>query len=166
MDIILLFKLKFMDKVLSEWENPDSKQPKTLKNIINAEMIQTKILPEVKKLFSELLVQDDEARIHRTRHVLDTVDATFPQRIPAKMASCMVDLLPIENIWAIIKQELPKYGKMENITRLKRAIKTIWGKIHADKAMLQRMMRSCCERCKACIRLEGSQVHKEDYHVK
>ena len=65
-DIILLFKLKFVDKVLSEWENPDSKQPKTLKNIIYAEMIQTKILPEVKKLFSELLVQDDEARIHRT----------------------------------------------------------------------------------------------------
>ena len=34
-----------------------------------------------------------------------------------------------------------------------------------DKAMLQRMMRSCCERCKACIRLDGSLVHKEDYHV-
>ena len=59
---------------------------------------------------------------------MDTVDATFPQRIPAKMASSTADLLPIENIWAIIKQELPKYGKMENIMRLKRAIKTIWGK--------------------------------------
>ena len=119
-----------MDKVLNEWENPDSKQPKTINSIIYADMIQTKVLPEVKKLFPDLdcWFQDDKARIHRTQHVLDTVDATFPQRIPTKMASSTVDLLPIENIWAIIKQELPKYGKMENIMRLKRAIKTIWEK--------------------------------------
>ena len=117
----------FVDEVLSEWENPDGKQPKTINSFIYTDMIQTKVLPEVQKLFPDLdcWFQDDEARIHRTQHVLDPVDATFPQRVPAKMASCTADLLPIENIWAIIKQELPKYGKMENITKLKRAIKTI-----------------------------------------
>ena len=29
----------FVDKVLSEWENPDGKQPKTINSIIYADMI-------------------------------------------------------------------------------------------------------------------------------
>ena len=111
----------------------------------------------------DCLFQDDEAVIHRTQHVLETVSRCFPHRIPPGMASHTADLLPIENIWAIIKMNVPKHGPFQSLKQLKTAIKKIWREIDADKPLLQRMMKSCCERCKACIMVDGDQVHKKDY---
>ena len=154
----------FVDEIVGQFEK-DGKPVKNINNIIYADMIESEVLPAVEELFPDLdcLFQDDEAVIHRTQHVLETVSRCFPHRIPPGMASHTADLLPIENIWAIIKMNVPKHGPFQSLKQLKTAIRKIWREIDADKPLLQRMMKSCCERCKACIRLEGDQVHKEDY---
>ena len=129
-------------------------------------MLETKALPAIKKLYPNLndcCVQDDEAPIHRTQYALETFDRCFPKRVPAKMASCTADILPIENNWSIVKDKLPN-KLLSKIWKLpKKIITKVWIEISNDKALLKRIFVSSCNRMKAVIELDGAQVHKGDW---
>ena len=59
----------------------------------------------------DALWQDDPARIHRSQVALSAVSLNFSQRVPhIQQAAKMSDVWPIENVWAILKQDL---GKVE-----------------------------------------------------
>ena len=59
----------------------------------------------------DALWQDDPARIHRSQVALGAVSLNFKYRVPhIQQAAKMSDVWPIENVWAILKQDL---GKVE-----------------------------------------------------
>ena len=63
---------------------------KNINNIIYADMIESEVLPAVEELFPDLdcLFQDDEAVIHRTQHVLETVSRCFLLEWPPTLPTC------------------------------------------------------------------------------
>ena len=61
------------------------------------------------------LFQNDEAVIHQTQHVLETVSRCFPDRIPPGMASHTANLLPIENIWSVPVPEAAQDSHQEDL---------------------------------------------------
>ena len=107
--------------------------------------------------------QDDEAKIHRTQHVLDTVDRLFKNRVPAGMASVTADLLSVENLWSMMKSEASSKAPIKSLKELKNILTKKWKEINADKSLCKRMIASHPNRCIAMIKLNGDQVHKKDY---
>lgn len=154
----------FIDEVLSAWTK-DDKPVKHVNGTIYADMLETLVLPGILELYPQnnAIFQDDEAVIHRTKEVLATADRIFKKRIPPKMASCTADLLPIENIWSLIKSDVAKNQPIKDLPHLKRVITKKWRSLNNDKDLLKRMMASLPNRLEAMIRLKGQQVHKEDY---
>ena len=122
-------------------------------------------MPAIDELYplGDCWFQDDEAKIHRTQHVLDTVDRLFKNRVPAGMASVTADLLSVENLWSIMKSDASSKAPIKSVKALKNILIKKWREINADKALCKRMIASHPNRCIAMIKLDGDQVHKKDY---
>ena len=73
---------------------------KTVNNIIYADMLETLVHSAVMDLYPAgyCLFLDDEAKIHRTVHVLENVDDIFKHIIPQKMDSHTTKCYPVENL--------------------------------------------------------------------
>ena len=111
----------------------------------------------------DCIFQDDEAKIHRTDHVLNKAAVLFKHRVPPGMASHTADLYPIENLWSILKDEVAKKAPVKDIGHLKRIIAKKWMELNNDKVFLKKMISSVPARVEAMVKLEGAQVHKSDY---
>ena len=153
----------FVDEVLSPWRKGDGAIQKTVNSVVYADMLETLVKPAADKIFKNFVFQDDEATIHRTSDVLNTVDGLFKDRIPPGMASMTADLYPIENVWSILKDEVAKQQPLKDVKELKKVIKQAWRKLDRDKPLLKKMMASIPERVKAMVQIGGNQVHKGDY---
>ena len=153
----------FVDQVLAPWSKGGA-PVKNVNNIVYADMLECLVHPGVMKLYpaGDCLWQDDEAKIHRTDHVLAKVDELFKHRIPPKMASHTADLYPIENLWSILKDEVSRKAPIKDVKQLKNIIRKKWREVHADKDLCKRMIASV----QAMVRLKGVQVHKSDYEAK
>ena len=153
----------FVDEVLSPWRKGDGKIQKTVNSVVYTDMLETLVKPAADKIFKNFVFQDDEATIHRTSDVLNTVDGLFKDRINPGMASMTADLYPIENVWSILKDEVAKQQPLKDVKELKKVIKQAWRKLDRDKPLLKKMMASIPERVKAMVQIGGNQVHKGDY---
>ena len=81
-----------------------------------ADLVREKAAPAILNLYpgGDGIYQDDGARIHRCPEALGAVNEIFPQRIHQDLqAPKMADFWPIENIWAILKQKIPTYLKID-----------------------------------------------------
>ena len=111
--------------------------------------------------YDDWIFQDDKDSKHGTQHAKDAVASIFTQRLdPNHIAPKMADMWPIENVWAIIHNDLD-IKEFENVKQLKRAINISWRKI--DSKLCERMISSIPRRLKAIIKKEGNQITKEDY---
>ena len=74
----------------------------------------------------------------------------------------MADIWPIENVWAIIKQELD--GKeFENITSLRAEIRAAWRRTSLNQNLSKQLISSMPKRLEAVIKKKVNQITKEDY---
>ena len=94
---------------------------------------------------------------------LDSIDRNFKDRIPYELqAPKMADVWPIENVWAIIKQDLDGQ-ELKNIQELRAGIRASWRRISNDKTLCNALISSIPERLKAVIKKKGNQIVKKDY---
>ena len=77
-------------------------------------------------------------------------------------AAKMSDVWPIENVWAILKQDLNKV-EIKDVKTLRREIKKSWCRISKDKELCKKLIGSIPKRLQAVIRKEGGQIFKSDY---
>ena len=128
-------------------------------------MLERYVKPAVDELYplGNCFFQDDEAKIHRTPLVLETVDRLFKHRVPPGIASVTADLYSVENLWSILKSEAASKAPITSVKALKNILTKKWREINSDKGLCQRMIASHPKRCTAMIRLNGDQVHKRDY---
>ena len=74
----------------------------------------------------------------------------------------MADIWPIENVWAIIKQELD--GKeFQNITSLRAEIRAAWRRTSLNQNLSKKLISSIPKRLEAVIKKKVNQITKEDY---
>ena len=150
----------FVSDLLEQWDP----KPRSVTGAVYADMIETIIGPEVKAVLPQgALWQDDPATIHRAKVSLETVEKTFPHRVPHDIqGKKMADVWPIENVWAIVKDQV-KVADPETKQQLKTAIIRAWKKVHEDKDLCRRLISSIPRRLQAVIRRKGAQVTKDDY---
>ena len=74
----------------------------------------------------------------------------------------MSDVWPIENVWAILKQDLGKV-EVNDVKSLRREIKRSWCRISQDKELCKRLISFIPKRLQAVVRREGGQIFKSDY---
>ena len=95
-------------------------------------------------------------KIHRSKVSLDSIDRNCKDRIPYKLqAPKMADVWPIENVWAIIKQDLDGQ-ELKNIQELRAGIRASWRRISNDKTLCNPLISSIPERLKAVIKKKGN----------
>ena len=138
--------------------------PRSVTGAVYADMLQTILGPEVKKLLPRgALWQDDPATIHRSRVALKAVNETFPRRVPHEtQGKKMADVWPIENVWAIVKEDV-KSADPQTKAQLKSAINRAWERIDNDKSMCRRLIESIPRRLGGIMQKKGGLVTKEDY---
>ena len=73
----------------------------------------------------------------------------------------MADIWPIENIWAIIKQDLDGQD-LKNIQDLKAGIRASWRRISNNNTLCKDLISSIPKGLKAVIKKKGNQVVKKD----
>ena len=69
---------------------------------------------------------------------------------------------PIENIWAIIKQDLDGQD-LQNIQDLRAGIRASWRRIFNNKTLCADLISSIPNRLKEVIIQKGNQIFKKDY---
>ena len=79
------------------------------------------------------------------------------------MVSVTADLNPTENVWTILKNVVSQKQPLKDVKHLKKVIKQAWKMMDEDKSLLKRMMASIPKRVEAMLKIDGGQVHKEDY---
>ena len=68
------------------------------------------------------------------------------------------DLSPIENLWAILKDDLDSMGESKDIKMLETRLKTAWSNIPPDN--LDKLIDGMPNRIKRCIELKGGYIGK------
>ena len=68
------------------------------------------------------------------------------------------DLSPIENLWAILKDDLDSMGESKDIKLLETRLKTAWSNIPPD--ILGKLIDGMPNRIKRCIELKGGYIGK------
>ena len=152
----------FCDEFLAEYDPV----PKSMNGDRYADLIREKAGPAVLQLYpaGNAIWQDDPATIHRCAAAIKACDETFKFHLPHKtQAPKCADIWPIENVWAIIKQDLAQVS-VTTIPEMKKQIIKVWQKINADKELCHNLIASIPRRLKAVIEKKGSQVSKKDYH--
>ena len=135
-------------------------------NKVYTSFISDIVVPNLKKEFgndfaSKLVWQDDGDSKHRTKHVQQTIEKYFAQRIPIKQqAAKMADIWPIENVWGILREKLSG-NDCENVVKLKKQIMKKWQSFTPE--LCHKLMSSIGRRLKAVIKKNGEQVVKKDY---
>ena len=125
-------------------------RPKSDTGQIYADLIRTVVVPDDRDLYprGDSIQQDDGAKIRHTQEVLETVQENLKHRVPIDIqAPKMADIWAIENVWAIVKENV-KVVEPKNQEALRKVI------IHSDKALLLRVMSSIafpgCDRQGGC----------------
>ena len=126
-------------------------------------LIKTHAIPAVRALYGQRGVwQDDEARIHRAQVSIDACKE-FRFRFPVEVqAPKMADVWPIERVWGILQQRV-KEREPQTAAQNREFIVDEWRKLHRDKDLCKRLMRSIPRRLKAVIAVKGRQIRKSDY---
>ena len=110
------------------------------------------------KKMTGVIFQQDGAPAHNlkvTRNWLRSINSfwekgTWPANSP--------DLSPIENLWAILKDDLDSMGESKNIKMLETRLKTVWSNIPPD--ILGKLIDGMPNRIKRCIELKGGYIGK------
>ncbi|CAF1321658.1 unnamed protein product [Rotaria sp. Silwood1] len=98
---------------VTSWLKAQVKENRPQKTYMNrrlyAKFIKEVGYKHIRKLSStELLFQDDPDTKHRTKHVLETIDKLFIDRIlPQEGDAKFADVRPIEKVWGILKEKVP-----------------------------------------------------------
>ena len=140
-------------------------KPKSVTGQIYADMIDRKMAPAVQQIYprNNAVWQDDGAKIHRSKVALEAIDRNFRYRIPYDLqAPKMADVWPIENVWAIIKQELDGQ-EFQDITSLRAGIRAAWRRTSQNQKLCTQLISSIPKRLEAVIKKKGNQITKEDY---
>ena len=74
----------------------------------------------------------------------------------------MSDVWLIENVWAILKQDLDKV-EIKEIKSLRRELKRSWCQISQDKELCKRLLSFIPKRLQTVVRKEGGQIFISDY---
>ena len=128
-------------------------------------MIDRKMAPAVQQIYprNNAVWQDDGAKIHRSKVALEAIDRNFRYRIPYDLqAPKMADAWPIENVWAIIKQELDGQ-EFQDITSLRAGIRAAWRRTSQNQKLCTQLISSTPKMLEAVIKKNGNQITKEDY---
>ena len=110
------------------------------------------------KQMSGVIFQQDGAPAHNlkvTQNWLRSINSfwekgTWPANSP--------DLSPIENVWAILKDDLDSLGESKDIKMLETRLKTAWSNIPPD--ILGKLIDGMPNRIKRCIELKGGYIGK------
>ena len=140
-------------------------KPKNVNAQMYSDMIRKQVGPAVLEVYPDGsgIFHCDGATIHRARISLNAVEETFNHKLSVgDQASKKSDILPIENVWAIVKAQIDK-TETNSLAHLKRKIVSVWREIDADKDLCRRMMGSVPARLAAVVPKQGSQITKEDY---
>ena len=140
-------------------------KPKSVTGQIYADMIDIKIAPAVKQLYprGNAVWHNDGAKIHRSEIALSAIDPNFKENISYDLqAPKIADIWPIENVWAIIKQELDGI-EFQNITSLRAEIRAAWRRTSLNQNLSKQLISSIPKRLEAVIKKKGNQITKEDY---
>ena len=100
--------------------------------------------------------KEHQTKIHRSQGALDGIQRNFNHMIPHELqAPKMADIWPIENIWAIIKQDLDGQD-FHNVKDQRAGIRAAWRRISIDKNLCKDLISSIPKRIKAIIKKKGN----------
>ena len=107
--------------------------------------------------------KEQQTKIHRSQVALDGIQRNFNHRIPHELQDPkMADIWPIENIWAIFKQDLDGQD-FHNVKDLRAGLRAAWRRISIDKNLSKDPISSIPKRIKAIIKKKGNQINKQEY---
>ena len=116
------------------------------------ELLRDYVLPELNAAGQPMIFMQDNAPCHKARVVMDFLaennirTLNWPPQSP--------DMNPIENLWAIIKdQRNDKFGMAQSKQELIDQIFTIWNEI--DPQIVQNLTRSANKRINLVLKLKG-----------
>lgn len=114
-----------------------------------------KLLPRM----SEAIFQQDGAPAHNAARTQEWCRGNLPGFWKKGVwPGNSPDLSPIENLWAIVQDELDKMGPATNETALVRNLQKAWSSISAET--LNNLMCGMPERMRECVRLGGGCIGK------
>ena len=152
----------YVDDLLNGALKPDGSKKKNVDSLAYIQLLKRKAYPAVTELYPDgnSVWQDDEAKIHRTAAVLETVSELFNSRVPAGMASMTADLLVVENLWSILKDHAAKKGPHKDVDALKKCLNKKWRELSYDLNWCEHMIASMPKRMELVVALNGDQIHK------
>ena len=74
----------------------------------------------------------------------------------------MADVLPIENVWSIIKAKVLR-KEPKSKPQLKKVITQVWRQVDSDKPLCRKLMKSIPDRLQAVLDVKGEQIRRSDY---
>lgn len=121
----------------------------------NGPPTEVKLLPKM----SRAIFQQDGAPAHHARKTQDWCRDNFPGFWEkGTWPGNSPDLSPIENLWAIVKEELNKMKPATSEKTLIQNVQVAWRRIKAET--LDNLMCGMPERMRECIRLHGGYIGK------
>lgn len=108
---------------------------------------------------SDAIFQQDGAPAHHARSTQQWCRANFPGFWEKGVwPGNSPDLSPIENLWAIVKDQLDKMEPARSQETLIRSLKRAWLSISAET--LDNLMCGMPDRMRECVRLRGGYICK------
>jgi hypothetical protein len=98
----------------------------------------------------EFYFQQDNVKLHKTKHVLSYLQSARIPVLPFPAQS--PDLNPIEHMWKFAKDRLPA-KKSRNLNELWQNVQTCWNEIDAN--IIGNLISSMPNRCRAVIKAKG-----------
>jgi hypothetical protein len=113
--------------------NENRRQKTYMNGLLYAKFIKEVGYKHIQKLRrTQLLFQDDADTKQRTKHVLETIDELFIDRIlPEEGDAKFADVWPIEKVWGIIKEKV-RGEQFSNFEQLKNRVNKERKKITCD----------------------------------
>lgn len=116
---------------------------------------EAKLLPNM----SRAIFQQDGAPAHRARKAQEWCRSHFPAFWEKdEWPGNSPDLSPIENLWAIVQEEINKMAPATSEGTLARNVRAAWSKISSET--LDNLMSGMPDRMLACIREKGGYICK------
>ena len=116
---------------------------------------EAKLLPNM----SRAIFQQDGAPAHRARKTQEWCRSHFPAFWDKdEWPGNSPDLSPIENLWAIVQEEINKMAPATSEATLTRNVRAAWSKISSET--LDNLTSSMPDRMLACVREKGGYICK------
>ena len=118
------------------------------------EVMRPMVLPFLRQIEQEAVLQDDNARPHRGHIVNDFVHVNNINRMDCTANS--PDLNPIENLWDELGRRTYRDNPPQTIPQLRHRLAQEWQNI--PQATIRRCVGSMRKRCQECVNARGGHI--------